>query len=461
MLQKLNPFNSLFGRIFLGFWGTVVFIVAIVLVINQQLSEWDRVRPADKSQLKQLSQITEFLESPNYSDIGHIAKKLERKFRHTRIVLKDTDTGKLHFPRILPSELQKGPISSLALEPKPLQIRDERVTIVGPSLVRKGDKSYQLMLISKNRHSNHLWLQIWKMPIWLKLILLGLVTLLPCWFIARSISKPISKLRHSSQTLAGGDLLHRVDGLKTRSDEIGHLANDFNNMAEKLSAMVRLYKRLLADVSHELRTPLTRLELSLAMALKNPENNQRQLDRAERELHKLDDIIGNVLRLAKLENHEVSIENDDVDLTDLLTQITKSSELEAREKGITIQHNIADNLTICGDNILLSFAFDNVIRNAIKYSPDNSQISIKALTANNSIQVNITDSGPGVPPDELEQLFVPFFRGKQASQESNGAGLGLAIASKAIMRHGGTIYAENNQPNGLKVTIELPVGGLA
>ena len=228
-------------------------------------------------------------------------------------------------------------------------------------------------------------------------------------------------------------------------------------MADKLSSLISLYKRLLADVSHELRTPLTRLELSLAMALKEPENNQRQLARAERELHKLDDIIGNVLRLAKLENHEVSIEQEDVDLTDLLSQIIRSCQLEAREKGIVIDSDIEDELTLIGDEILLSFAFDNVIRNAIKYSPENSHVCVRSAQETGVIKVIIKDQGTGVDEHELEQLFVPFFRGKQAMQESNGAGLGLAIASKAIMRHGGTIYAENASPNGLKVTIELPI----
>ena len=237
-------------------------------------------------------------------------------------------------------------------------------------------------------------------------------------------------------------------------------------MADKLSALVSLYKRLLADVSHELRTPLTRLELTLAMALKEPENNQRQLERAERELHKLDDIIGNVLRLAKLENHEVSIEQDDVDLTDLLSQIIRSCRLEAREKKITIDSNVEDNLSLIGDEMLLSFAFDNVIRNAIKYSPNDSSISVSSAQESGVINITIQDQGCGVDEHELEQLFVPFFRGKQAMQESNGAGLGLAIASKAIMRHGGTIYAENivsDKPDssgdilGLSVSIKLPV----
>ncbi|GAA4355849.1 sensor histidine kinase [Kangiella marina] len=466
MLKTLNPFNSLFGRIFLGFWGTVIFIVGIVLLVNQQLATWDKVRPADKYQLKSLYKVSDMLtEAPHYT-IEKLAKKLENKFKNTMIVLKDADTGKMVYPPKIHPRLNKGIISNLALKAEPLQVRSEHITVIGPKLFDRGDKSYQLMLISKNRHSDHFWAQLWKMPIWLKLILLALVTLVPCWLIARNISKPVTKLRYSSQTLASGDLQHRVEGFDKRQDEIGHLANDFNNMADKLSSLISLYKRLLADVSHELRTPLTRLELSLAMALKEPENNQRQLARAERELHKLDDIIGNVLRLAKLENHEVSIEQKEVDLTDLLSQIIRSCQLEARAKHIDIHSEISDDLTLIGDEILLSFAFDNVIRNAIKYSPEKSCVSISSTQDNAYIRVIIQDQGTGVDEHELEQLFVPFFRGKQAMQESNGAGLGLAIASKAIMRHGGTIYAENitsqdagsaGELLGLSVTIKLPI----
>lgn len=455
-LNKLNPFNSLFGRIFLGFWGTVVFIVATILFVNQQLAEWDRVRPIDKYQKKQLYKISETLKQKSHYGIAVVAKKLERKLQHTHIILKDANTGKLHYPRTLPHAENRGVISSLALKTKPLQIRQEDMTLIGPKLLNIGEDTYQLILMTENRHSGHIWLQIWKMPLWLKVILLGLVTLVPCWFIARGISKPITKLRHSSQALAEGELQHRVEGFDRRQDEIGYLASDFNNMAHKLSAMVDLYKRLLADVSHELRTPLTRLELSLAMALKSPKDNQKQLERAERELHKLDDIIGNVLRLAKLENHEVSIEQNEVDLSELLSQIVRSCRLEANEKDITISQQIEDNLQLTGDEILLSFAFDNVLRNAIKYSPEGSTVKLETRSDTNSIQVSIEDQGPGVDEHELEHLFVPFFRGKHAMQESNGAGLGLAIASKAIMRHGGTITASNHKPHGLVVTIELP-----
>ncbi|MBV35640.1 MAG: hypothetical protein CMP47_09330 [Rickettsiales bacterium] len=458
ILKSINPFNSLFGRIFLGFWGTVVLITGVVLLINQQLANWDKVRPADKYQQKSLYKVSSMLsESPRYN-IKVMARKLERKFKHTQIILKDADTGKMVYPPRVHPKINKGIISNLALKSKPLQVRNEHITLTGPELFSRGDKTYQLILLTKNRHSEHFWLQLWKMPIGLKLILLALITLVPCWLIARNISKPVTKLRHSSQTLAGGNLQHRVSGFENRQDEIGYLASDFNHMADKLSALVSLYKRLLADVSHELRTPLTRLELSLAMALKEPHNNQRQLARAERELHKLDDIIGNVLRLAKLENHEVSIEQEDVDLTNLLDQTLRSGQLEANEKNINIECNIDDGLNIIGDEILLSFAFDNVLRNAIKYSPSDGLITVKATEKTGSIEIVIQDQGPGVDDNELEQLFVPFFRGKQAMKESNGAGLGLAIACKAISRHGGTIYAENAQPKGLRVTIELPVG---
>ena len=459
MIKNLNPFNSLFGRIFLGFWGTVICIIAMVLLVNKQLSNWDTVQPIDKHHKKSLYKVTEMLQGAPRFDVSTLAKKLEYKFKNTSIILKDADTGQLTYPPKIDPKL-KGLISNLALKSEALQIRDEHTTTYGPMLFERGSKTYQLILITKNRHSDHLWLEIWKMPLWLKLVLLGLVTLVPCWLIARNISKPVSQLRHSSQTLAEGNLQHRVLGFEKRQDEIGHLANDFNNMADKLSSLIGLYKRLLADVSHELRTPLTRLELSLAMASKSPDDNQKQLERAERELHKLDDIIGNVLRLAKLENHEVSINQEEVDLSALLDQTLRSCRLEAQEKNISIEGQIVDNLLLIGDEILLSFALDNILRNAIKYSPEQSVIRLDAQAGATSIQVVIQDQGPGVPEHELEQLFVPFFRGKQAMQESNGAGLGLAIASKAILRHGGTIYAENVQPNGLKVTIDLPVGSL-
>ncbi|EWH11042.1 sensor protein CpxA [Catenovulum agarivorans DS-2] len=458
--SKFNPFSTLFGRIFIGFWGTVLLVLAATFLINQQFNQYNNVQPIEsyhKHQLKHARK--ELARADNYQQLEKKISRLQSQYRPKRwIVLRDTETGKL-IKNKSPLNCPNVELKQLAYEAEPLQVRVKEHVLFGPESVSVNGKEYKMMMVYKTTPRADFYRALWHSPEWLKFLIAGLLTILPCWLIARGITIPIKALTQSARNLAEGKLSYRVPKqVIARADEVGQLAKDFNYMAEKIEGNLALHQRLLGDVSHELRTPLTRLSLALALLAKNPQNMQAQIDRMELELDKLDEMIGNVLRLAKLENDDAQLEFTAINLQPLITDICTSAQLECDTKNIQLNVTTHGTLMVNGDAMLLSTAIENIVRNAIKYSPQNSNIKVTAKTVEHAILIQVSDSGPGVPDDDIDKIFNPFYRvEKDRDRISGGTGLGLSIAKKAISRHEGTISAFNKEQDpGLTVEIRLP-----
>ena len=232
-------------------------------------------------------------------------------------------------------------------------------------------------------------------------------------------------------------------------------------MAEKLEQNIGSHQRLMADVSHELRSPMTRLQIALGLAQQEniaPELLQKHLQRCELEVARLDEMISSVLSLSRMENTISQMELMSVDLKQLLELCIEDAQYIANEKSIAITLKGASTCLTQADPNLLSSAFNNILINAVKYSPPNDTLIVYLTQNGNSFTIDIVDSGTGVPAEDLDKLFEPFYRVAQArDRATGGTGLGMAIAKQAIVAHNGHIYAINNQSNGLTVTIELPV----
>ncbi len=456
-VRKLNPFNYLFGRLFLGFWGSVVILIWLVLFVNDQLSQIEGVKPADGYQVSQLDFASKELSDKGLPELIERLNEFQQKSRGRFYILKEETSKTIVFPKRLHPEISGRRLTHLAIADKKLQVRLDRFILTGPVQITSPSASYQLFIAYRVKQRNEFYKLLWHMPESLKLLLAAFITIIPCWLVARNLSIPISKLRNSSHALASGNLSHRIDKIALRHDEIGDLARDFNHMAEKLETQFDLHKRLLGDVSHELRTPLTRLELALALAIKNPADCEKQLNRIESEIHKLDEMISNVLRLARLESEDLDLDAESQDLPLLISRILKSAELEAEQKQIKLNACLSEHCEIFADAMLLNTAFENIIRNAIKYSPEKSVISIDLSQDKDAVEVRVTDNGPGVAESEIDKIFTPFYRvAKARDRHTGGTGLGLAIAQKAINRHQGSISAKNIKPSGLEVCIRLP-----
>ncbi|MBX3591487.1 MAG: HAMP domain-containing protein [Burkholderiaceae bacterium] len=299
-------------------------------------------------------------------------------------------------------------------------------------------------------------------------VLLGAIGLLASVafsaLLAWSLTRPIRHLRRAVASVAEGRLDTRVAPLMgRRADEIADLGRDFDQMAHRLQQLVASQRRLLHDVSHELRSPLARLQAAVGLARQDPERTASMLERIEREANRLDGLVGELLALARLEAGNALPPLERVDLVELVEAIVDDARFEARASGRDVSFAGADPVMATARAELLHRAFENVIRNAVKYTREGTAVEVRVGLPGAPVRdgapfvLSVADRGPGVPEPELEAIFEPFHRARNGAGE-HGFGLGLAIARRAIEAHGGRIVARNRDGGGLAVEIEVPRG---
>lgn len=272
---------------------------------------------------------------------------------------------------------------------------------------------------------------------------------------ATYLTRPIRHLRKVSTRLAEGDLDARVTPfIGRRNDELSDLGNDFDFMAARLQTLLNAQRQLLHDVSHELRSPVARMRLAVGIAQQQPEKLQVALERIERETERLDELLGQILTLARLESNLNRDATETVNLDELLEEIVKDVRFEAQALNRNISYEVAKNASIKGQPELLRRAFENVIRNALKYTAEGTSVEIRLTEEQHRPAILIRDHGPGIPEAELDKVFQPFYRlpEKDKSQPS-GYGLGLAIAKRALEKHAATIALANAAGGGLMARI--------
>lgn len=287
------------------------------------------------------------------------------------------------------------------------------------------------------------------------------VSALICYLLTRYLTAPIFRLREAAHQLASGDLSTRAGTrIAARKDELGDLVRDFDSMAARIEDLVSRQRQLISDVSHELRSPLARLNIALDLA-RERKGDDPAFDQAEQDTALLDEMIGRLLTLAKLDVATHEIPMTEVDLAELVTQVARNANFESHPNGDRVKLSIEDNCSTHGNPELLHSAVENVVRNAIHYTDAGTQVELRLTrrTAGGQsfARIEVRDHGPGVPESELTSIFRPFYRvAASRDRQSGGAGLGLAIADRVIRTHGGTIRAENATPHGLLMEILLP-----
>jgi signal transduction histidine kinase len=283
--------------------------------------------------------------------------------------------------------------------------------------------------------------------------LILLVVALLCWMLAVNIASPLRELAHTVERFGSGDLSARA-GLRRR-DEIGDVARAFDQMAERIETLLTAERRLLQDVSHELRSPLARLSFAAELT-KTAEDRNAAAARVTKEIDRLTNLVGALVEVTRVEGDPASRRVEHFDLDQLVEELLDASRMEADAHGCQFHHESAGALPVRGDRELLRRAIENVLRNAIRYSPEGSPIDVRVESAAGKASISVRDYGPGVPDEMLPRIFQPFFRadGSRDSQ-TGGVGLGLAIAHRAIGAHHGNISAENAAP-GLRVRMEIP-----
>jgi two-component system sensor histidine kinase CpxA len=230
-------------------------------------------------------------------------------------------------------------------------------------------------------------------------------------------------------------------------------------MAERMETLVSSQQRLLRDVSHELRSPLARLRVALELARDRAGAAAGEsIDRMEREATRIDDLIGQLLFLERLAAGEPGGEKEVFDLAELLGEVVDDASFEASAGGREVKVEADAEAVVRGYPVLLRSAIDNVLRNAIRHAPESTVVDVVLVVDGGSAEISVRDHGPGVPEEHLHSLFEPFTRVAHARERSSGgAGLGLAIARRAVELHQGSVAARNRPDGGLEVVLRLPL----
>ena len=296
--------------------------------------------------------------------------------------------------------------------------------------------------------------------LWLQMLITFMVSGLVCYGLSWRITAPVRRLRAAAQGLAFGDLASRVavSGEGT-GDELSDLGRDFNLMAVRIEKLVTAHKQLVRDVSHELRSPLARLNVALGIARKqSPSSAEPALNRIELEGERLNQLIGELLTLSQLEGG-VALEKTEVNLAQLADEVSRDADFEACACNRRVQFLPAPGLVLWGNREMLRRALENVVRNAVRYTAKGSTVEVSLeRAAGPQAVLRVRDFGPGVPQEQLLDIFHPFYRVAEArDRQSGGTGIGLAITERTVTLHGGTVAARNIPSAGLELEIRLPL----
>lgn len=451
--------RRLFWRIFISFWAAMILIVAGVAASVYWIVSDMRANPPSREQTEVLAREIERV----VADGGTPALKAWLDARTTRgqqptVFAFDSSRREILGRRPPPPAMFR-PVGWGADARSRIEPPRRTFTTVTP----KGERYWFVVAPNVSRLSR------WLMPLgpsplhWPALVIAIIVTTATCLLLARYLSAPIDKLRQATREVASGNLNVRVrPSLGGRHDELGLLASDFDHMSERLRVLLEGRQQLMRDLSHELRSPLARLQVALGLARSGGNaDSAPQLDRIELEAGRMDALLGQILRLSRLNDPSAPVNIERFEVGELLASLVQDSNLEAASRGISVElHKLSTEMCyVRGDRQLVSSAIENVLRNAIHYSPDGGKVDAAYQRSKGEIGIAVMDQGPGVPAAELETIFEPFYRASaQGDRSVRGHGLGLAITRRIAALHNGNVFAKVRDGGGLTVEFSLPEG---
>lgn len=301
------------------------------------------------------------------------------------------------------------------------------------------------------------------------------ISILVTFLFAYLITRPIRALSRAFRRFTAGDLDTRLAISPRRWRDIGGadvrtLMLDFNQMADRILELLEAQKLLVRDISHELRSPLARLRVVVELAREDAIQPLPWMDDIERQVDRVNGLIGEMLTLSLIESTRMVSHEESFSIGELFNDLLPDMNLEAQARGCgLVLESTKEESRIAGQQELLRRALENIIRNAIRYTPAGGLVEIETRwrpASNNDrgcpgstthMTISVRDQGPGVPESSLPQIFHPFYRGNTSHEDAAGGfGLGLAIAERAIHIHSGRITAANRSTGGLEITISLP-----
>ncbi|WP_025152028.1 envelope stress sensor histidine kinase CpxA [Morganella morganii] len=451
--------SSLTARIFAIFWFTLALVLLLVLMVPKLDSR--QLMPLQEAEYRQGMMLQQHIESDLAQDPANdllwwrrLTRALVKWTPPDKRLIIVTSEGRIIGPIRNDSQVIRNFMGQSDNTDNPKKKRYGRIELLGPFEVRDGEDRYQLYLIrpANTAQSDFINFLIDR-PFLLLAATMLISTPLLLW-LAWSLAKPARKLKNAADDVAKGNLRQHPE-LEAGPQEFLAAGNSFNQMISALERMVNAQQRLISDISHELRTPLTRLQLATAL-LRRRHGESKELERIETETHRLDGMINDLLVLSRSQ-HKNELLRQNIKANELWDDILDNAKFEAEQRHKTLEITSSPGpWTIYCNPSALGSAFENIVRNALRYSNQHIQVAFSADTK--GITIVVDDDGPGVSPEDREHIFRPFYRTDEArDRESGGTGLGLAIVSTAISQHNGKVTANDSPLGGLRLEIWLPL----
>ncbi|SMY17611.1 envelope stress sensor histidine kinase CpxA [Photobacterium aquimaris] len=455
--MRVPGFTHLYGRIFAIFWTTLLVVVVALVLMFQYDPRSVQPIPAHllqrlQSQASQVNQRLDHHRSPNSAKlITHVKALTKRRDNHNSQLYFTTVEGDIIAPQKHTKALRN--FITIADNPnKPKQRLYGRWLIAGPFMITTEHQPLYMYSGQVWRGAPPFFIQIMDKPF--KLLLLTMLVSTPfLLWLAWAVTRPARRLQQAAERVARGEFA--VDpSLEQGPQEFKQAGASFNQMVDALNNIISGQQRLLSDISHELRSPLTRLRMATALAQRK-QGQSSELSRIDTEAERLEKMIGELLELSRMQvnSHQ---QQQIVDSYSLWYEMLEDARFEAEQHHKTLTYHHLQDWSIKGNPNLLISALENVTRNAIKYG--NDIIEINFTQQQHQLLITIDDNGEGVPSDELDDIFRPFYRVSTArDRSSGGTGLGLAITESALRQHSGTIKATSSPLGGLRISMTLPL----
>ncbi len=332
------------------------------------------------------------------------------------------------------------------------------MALAPPKGALPGASPLYMVQISPRRFPN-LVQEIGRQLLWATLIAVA-VGLILSWFLSRWITRPLTQIAQAADQIARGDLdLHlQVSG----PAEVKHVAGQFNRMAEEVRASRQAQQAFIANVSHDLKTPLTIIQ-GFSQALvegvtEDPASAQRAAETIHEESLRMGRLVDQLLDLTRLESGQARLRRSAVNLKVVAADALERFQLAAKQKGVTLSQ-LGDDVTVEGDRDRLMQVCANLLENAVRHTPEGGLVVCRvglAPDAPGMAEWVVQDTGPGIPPEELERVFDRFYQGDKARRRGS-SGLGLAIVQEIVRAHGGRVEARSTPGHGATFRVLLPL----
>ncbi|NIF24127.1 MULTISPECIES: envelope stress sensor histidine kinase CpxA [Pantoea] len=451
--------GSLTTRIFAIFWLTLALVLMLVLMVPKLDSR--QMTPLLDSEQRQGLMIEQHIEAELSDDPSNDLMWWRRLFRAIdkwappgQRLLLVTSEGRVIGAQHNEMQVIRNFIGQSDNADHPMKKKYGRIELVGPFMVQDGEDNYQLYLIRPATSSQLDFVNLLFDRPFLLLIVTMLISAPLLLWLAWSLARPARKLKHAADEVASGNLRQHPE-LESGPQEFLAAGSSFNQMVSALERMMSAQQRLLSDISHELRTPLTRLQLATAL-VRRRQGESKELERIETEAQRLDGMINDLLVLSRTQ-HNNALVSEAMKANQLWNGVLEDAKFEAEQMGKQLDVPYPPgSWPLYGNPHALESALENIVRNALRYS--HSHISVSFSVDITGITIHVDDDGPGVSPEDREQIFRPFYRTDEArDRESGGTGLGLAIVETAIQQHRGWVKADDSPLGGLRLTLWLPL----